>query len=58
MNKITVFCKEDANVKVGDEVVLTTSEFNFNSLTGTFDVEAIKSTVVLAEKIGKIIASL
>lgn len=53
MNKIVVFCKEDENVRVGDEVVLTTSEFNFNSLTGCFDVEAIKGTVVLAEHIGE-----
>lgn len=53
LNEIVVFCREDEEINVGDEVVTTTSDYNFNSLDGCFDNEAIKGIRVLAEHIGE-----
>lgn len=53
LRRVHAFCREDEEILVGDEVATTTSEFPYNSLTHSFDNEAVKCYVVLGERIGE-----
>jgi len=49
---LDIFHREDETISVGDIVATTTSEFDYNGITHTFDKEATKSTTVRAIKVG------
>ena len=55
MNTTTVLCwiRPEDEIRPGDEVTTTTSEFGFDCLTGTFDEEADIPVEIIGEHISE-----